>query len=842
MIDSGNCIIKNNENIYDVPQDYRDVPPAAVDLWPVRIFERSDRREINQRLQGKEISVKLELLGGKELARFYKHGTEIEIGVDIKRDTNQLMIEKEPLKVLISSLDCPGKLWLLPTNNLKHLELITKKLCDTLSSNCLRHALNVTKGHFVAVKCRTEVELFRGQILDVADGSQIKVHLIDVGNDEVVDMHHVYELPESVSVTFYPALAYFVEEGHCHLSNSEVQREQIRKLIYKINSVTDPQNNSFVQKMTAQVSLSLTVSLNDHNELEFYYDNDTCGIGYSASNAAYGMRCQAEAGIMSSSMHLVECLREEQVAPDLSLNLSLVNGIERKTGDNSLLYEAANITDQIIVTSPTLKTFPKSTARDFEKSKYFWSVGDRVVAYLSSVSSWKAGVIHEIDSSSALIVCEDHRPEHVDISLIKPSTMPVEALNMFETDVGTKLGHKPDTSKTVTKENEAEISSSHPQAKSVTATASKAASTSCGDSITHAELTMTPSMVFSSDPEEFCQLARSGKGSRFLQSLISASNTRLCQNMLSLLLSSSSTLRMMTNAKSCFIFKKLLMNLYILKPEQQEALIQQVDVNFGRLSTDQFGYHVAMTAVTHLGQEWSNKFVQKIENKSLLLGMIKSPFGTFVAQACVPLFPPSTVNFVVNSLVGHVVTLSNTDHSCYFLQTFLQHWGHSTSVNFIIDDFTKHLQGFVRNPKGIYTFETLVNVRKDIETLSKIVDWFLVSIEAVYKNKAEVKALKIVVKRLVELSSQASDNSYSELFDKIVFRLIVGNNAQNRSHIVAASCSDTGAELISYIINKSSSLSSTVRINFVQSIQAYRTVLKSDSIGCKILKKVQVIA
>ena len=51
-------------------------------------------------------------------------------------------------------------------------------------------------------------------------------------------------------------------------------------------------------------------------------------------------------------------------------------------------------------------------------------------------------MVHEFDSRSALVVCDDQevRPTYIDKSLVKPASMPVEALNMFETDVGSMFG------------------------------------------------------------------------------------------------------------------------------------------------------------------------------------------------------------------------------------------------------------------------------------------------------------------------------------------------------------------------------------------------------------------
>ena len=97
-----------------------------------------------------------------------------------------------------------------------------------------------------------------------------------------------------------------------------------------------------------------------------------------------------------------------------------------------------------------------------------------------------------------------------------------------------------------------------------------------------------------------------------------------------------------------------------------------------------------------------------LENKSLLLGMIKSPYGTFVSQACVPLFESTTISFVVNSLLGHTVCLSQNATASYFIQTFLKHWGNLELVNLFIDDILRHLREIAGMQIAIFHFSFTV--------------------------------------------------------------------------------------------------------------------------------------
>jgi len=419
------------------------------------------------------------------------------------------------------------------------------------------------------------------------------------------------------------------------------------------------------------------------------------------------------------------------------------------------------------------------------------------------------------------------RPAFIDLSLIKPSNMPLEALNKFEFDVEHLLGVSSTKPKIVKKPSPGKMKDS-----------------SHADIINeiHTTATMTPSMIFSADPEDFCKFARSGNGSRFLQSLVSQSNSKLCHNMLSLLLSSSDSVRMMTNAKACFLFQKLLMHLYLFPPDQQEQFLDTIDQNFSWLSTNEFGYHIATTALTHLGLEHGRRFAIKMENKTLLLGLIKSKFGTFVAQSCVPLLETTTINFVVNSLLGHMVGLSSNQSGSFFIQSFLAHWAQHPSLDLLVEDITKHLRCIVHHNFGVHTVETLVKSRNDFSTLSKIVDWFVINIEPVYKdaNGNSSRALITTIKKIKSLFIETGDSKWRELLDKLVFKLLVGSNSEGRSHLVAASCHVSGHKIVATLVATSGSgcLSDSVRANLVQTILSYRTVLNADNIGCQILKRI----
>ena len=652
-LDSGHCEVKSQGDIFELPTKYMEEPPAVIELWPARSYERSERKEILKKFSGKNISVKVSLLRGKEVATFFQNGMEISL------------------------------------TDLENVNVLGK---ENLS---------------VAKKVQALEEKSRNKIVDLRSGL-----------------------------------------------------------------------------------------------------NRTSDVSSSCRGAI------AKTFVNESSM-MVESLREEEQYHELNVEpekskktLSFVMVDEPPTAEEKR-------EEQVPVLSPRLR--PSHGSR--------WRVGDQVVAYWPQHRCWRAGVIHELDRSSALVVAADSelRPEYIDFSLIKPGCMPLEALNKFEFDVSV-LPPKQSSVETERKEEKEEAGLEDP-----------------AETVTAASVTMSPSLVFSSSPEQFCKFARSGAGSRFLQSLVGGHNTRLCHNMLNLLLSSESNLRMMTNARACFVFQKLLMHLDILPAEQQERLLAEVDTHFSRLAADQFGYHIAQTAVTHLAPDLRRRFVTKLENKAAVLAMIRSPHGTFVAQASVPFLPASTVTFVVNSVLGHTASLCQDKHGGFFMQTFLAHWGHLPALNLLVEDITTHLRGIIHHTTGVKTVQTLARVRGDHLTMARIVDWITGQIEAVYRDHVAIRAVGTIVKEIVGKIRESREVRWAELLDKLVFKLLIGRNSEGRCHAVAAACHEAGHLLVAALVKNSAWLSTEVRRNLRDTINSYRTVLSADKVGCAVLKLVQAI-
>lgn len=820
-VDSGNCEIKNQEDLFDLPPQFLNLPPAVVELQPARIFDRFERKKILKNYFGKTVTMRLSKVRNQEIANFFYESAEINIGVDLKFKTHCLDLshQRDYKGVVLSYVESIGLIWVQLNENAKKLDFVMDKIASMKSLKCLKPAQNPPpkQGDFVVAQYKGDEELYRAQVVDVVK-NQATIHFIDFGNQQKTDVDQLFELPEAVSIPLYPPMAFFVE-------------------LKRMESYEDTAHNRQLLEELLTNDQFIVYQDDEESHVEFISDNSGEWIqfgGYNRSHATEGNLMSCKSSISSNipeQTSYIECLREEENVLDVSLHSDLECEVKRRPADLSLPtieeQKEENVED-VLVVSPRLRafSFSKRKKTDCERSKSDWSIGDTVIAFWTSDGCWREGVIHELDSSAALVVCNDNdvRPAFIDLSLIKPANMPLDALNKFESDVENLLG----------------VSSIKP--KVVKKTPLNRSKDSLQD-VSKTTAVMTPSMIFSADPEDFCKFARSGNGSRFLQSLVSPSNTKLCHNMLSLLLSSGDTTRMMTNAKSSFLFQKLLMHLYIFPIDQQEQFLDVIEQNFSWLSTNEFGYHIANTAITHLGLEHGRRFASKMENKTLLLGLTKSQYGTFVAQSCVPLFETTTINFVVNSLLGHMVGLSNNKSGSYFIQSFLTHWAHHPSLDLLVEDITKHLRCIVHHNFGVHTVQTLVKARSnDYATIMKIVDWFVLNIEPVYKDPSDIssRALITTIKTIKERFLETGNSKWKELVDKLLFKILVGSNSDGRSHLVAASCHRSGHKIVASLAaaSKAGCVSDSVRTNLVQTLLSYRTVLNADSIGCQILKMI----
>ena len=224
----------------------------------------------------------------------------------------------------------------------------------------------------------------------------------------------------------------------------------------------------------------------------------------------------------------------------------------------------------------------------------------------------------------------------------------------------------------------------------------------------------------------------------------------------------------------------------------------------------------------------------------MLLGVVKNPHGTFVAQACVPHLSISTINFVVNSLLGHIVSLCQNKQGAFFIEKFLASWGHLSTLNLFVEDIINHLRGVAHFSSGWNVIKTLLKVRDSYNTLFKVVDWLLNQIEAVYKDEIAVRVAEFTITKLVDKVKQTKEEKWTELLDKMVYKLLIEQNSEGRTHIVTASCHVTGHVMVLGLIKHARSLSSSVRTNLLDTISSYRTVLSADSTGCKVFRAARV--
>ena len=516
-----------------------------------------------------------------------------------------------------------------------------------------------------------------------------------------------------------------------------------------------------------------------------------------------------------TSLKVPETLREAPVIPDLELSredfvVERRKRVEEGSGARrrSPLKPALEVME-VRVTRPKL-----CRPRIVSKRPHSWSVGDKVLAFWCGDNSWKRGVIHELDTTSALVVFsqENLRPAVTDLSLIKPDSLPVGVLSQLEEEVTN-----------ISRDQEEEVTNI---SRDLQVQGRISAS-------------MTESQVMECSPEDFSSFARTGAGSRLLQSYVSPHNRKLCQVMVENILSCNmGPLKMMTNARSCFLLQKIFDNLFVLEENQRTQLTELVLTNFSRLSLDQFGYQVVLAAIRKVGRDLD--WTKILENKSLLFQLVKDPRGTFVAQACVEQssLAGRTVTFLVNSLLGHLVELSNHKHASFFIQTFLRHWAQSPALDFTVEDILRHLRSIIHHPQGVHTVQTLLQARPDYQTVSTVTDWIIRNMEAVYNDNTAVFAANQVVSTLSAKagSTNSSDSCWRSLLDKLVYSLMVGSNSRGRNHFISAACSAPGNRLVMKLLKVCQHLNTGVKSRLYQLISSYRTSLAADNLGCSVLR------
>ena len=105
-----------------------------------------------------------------------------------------------------------------------------------------------------------------------------------------------------------------------------------------------------------------------------------------------------------------------------------------------------------------------------------------------------------------------------------------------------------------------------------------------------------------------------------------------------------------------------------------------------------------------------------------------------------------------------------------------------------------------------------------------------------YKDNIAVRVVNFTISKLGEKVKKTKELQWTELLDKIVFKLLIGQNSEGRANIVTASCHPTGHVMVLTLVRNSRSLSSSVRSNLMTTISSYRTVLSADNTGCQVFR------
>jgi len=301
---------------------------------------------------------------------------------------------------------------------------------------------------------------------------------------------------------------------------------------------------------------------------------------------------------------------------------------------------------------------------------------------------------------------------------------------------------------------------------------------------------------------------------------------------------STNPLRVMTNPVACFLVQKLLGYLYILPQSQQDEFLAQIRLNFFKLSLSAYGYHVVKTAINHLGLEERDALILELENKTMLLSLLKNKYGTFVAQACVPYFQPRTVTYLVNNLLGHVVELSCHPSATFFIQQFLAQWGQSSILDMFEEDILRHMPDLVHHPRGAYVVQTLLKVRGDYAHLALVTQWVVSHMQAMYRNKPAVQVMRFIMYLLSEKTVKKKENQWSKLLENLVEKMLELDD-QGRPHLIQAASHSEGCMLVTGMTNVVMRTDMKVGRRLLEMLGTYRAVLMANTNGCHVLKNLQ---
>jgi len=784
--------------------DLWKLPPELVyyEDCAVRVktrFRQNDsmfwREKLEEQLGKEEFLVEIDQSDG--LAHFSRGGSEIEF----EENSQKIKEDTRVLPVSLSYIESVSEVWVTPVivkDKVDNLMFYLASLGDRLDP-----VLEVLVGSMVVTRYELDQELYRAMVVEVMV-DKVGVFFIDFGNHQVCDIGSIYYLPGEISIDVVPAAAMKVNIAEVNkFPDNEANRQMIEGLLDKESLTLDMKSNVLaVDGQVIKFSNFMTKGpgASTHNKVL-----ESKGIKFNE------YLCQD-----------IEYLRENlNKTSDKMLDLDdvLVDSDKGREEDGStmgIILSEKPLCLEVLEDSASPDKFQASAAKNRHCGR--WSVGDKVVAFIDNM--WREVVIHEVHKKEAYVIPVDQKvkPALVDFSYVKSILVPLDALNKMESDIAQKTY---------------ELNNETMNVNAINTNRVHAATNICSRS----SVTLTPSLILSAEDDDLCTFARTGAGSRYLQSLVSPENKKLCEKVVHSILSTN-PLRMMTNPVACFLVQKIVGYLYILPQSQQVDLLAQIRCNFPKLSLSAYGYHVVKAAINHLGLEEREELLLELENKTMLLSLLKNKYGTFVAQACVPYLQARTVTYLVNNLLGHVVELSCHPSATFFIQQFLSQWGQSSILDMIEEDILRHMRDLIHHPQGAYVVQALLKVRGDYTHLALVSQWVVSNMQAMYRNKPAVQVVRFVLYLLAEKTVKKKENQWSKLLGNIVEKMLESDD-HGRPHLIQAASHSEGCMLVMGMTKVVMRLDMVVGRRLSNMLGTYRTVLMANTHGCHVLKNLQ---
>jgi len=322
-------------------------------------------------------------------------------------------------------------------------------------------------------------------------------------------------------------------------------------------------------------------------------------------------------------------------------------------------------------------------------------------------------------------------------------------------------------------------------------------------------------------------MARTGRGSRYLQSLLVTTPASVPQIFCEIMGESVSA---MTHPKACFVVQKLL---EVANPEAVNHMVQEIADNFAFLSLNPYGCHVVQKALTVAPNPLM--MVIQLENYRDLMTMLRSPHGTHVAQACLPLLPPRTNTFIINAVAGQVVDLGRNQHGTYFLQKMVEigaSHGEGIDGNVIVMEILKHIGALAHNQNGTWLVQSVLKCGDVV--IRRVAHWVLENLLTIYKSQPAMFLALALVQKLREKCKVSQ--SWASLLGDLVIGM-VDHQVAGRPLLVAAAVHQIGHLLAREVARQVMYLGhGRPRDRVVEVVTRYKDILGSNSYGNLVLK------